>query len=57
MDCRTFKGGNLCAYAILNIDEKYLDNIQMAYDLDGPGFKNDVFNIEAFENRKTNYWK
>ena len=46
------KGGNLCAYALLNIDNCYLNNVMMCYDLDGPGFKNNVFETKSFQERK-----
>ena len=46
------KGGNLTTYALLNISESSFNLVECAFDLDGPGFKEDIFSSELFKQRK-----
>ena len=42
------KGGNLVQYALANVDEGLQERIEMAWSLDGPGFRSDFVKSEAF---------
>ncbi|MCD7806273.1 MAG: DUF2974 domain-containing protein [Lachnospiraceae bacterium] len=43
------KGGNLAVYAAMNADEAVLGRIGTIYNMDGPGFKKGVCQMELFD--------
>jgi hypothetical protein len=46
------KGGNLAIYSLVFSDRKYNSQIVKAFNNDGPGFKNDFFKLEEYQNVK-----
>jgi len=45
------KGGNLAVYALLSIENEYLPHIKRVFDLDGPGFKTNLFKDQNYLDR------
>ena len=43
------KGGNLAVYAAMHVPESVRDRIGKIYNLDGPGFRTEVYNLGSFE--------
>lgn len=43
------KGGNLAVYAAMHVDESVRDRIGTIYNLDGPGFRTEVYSMGSFE--------
>lgn len=45
------KGGNLAYYSYFNLDDETRKRIIKVYNLDGPGFKNDNYDYNKFNNK------
>lgn len=43
------KGGNLAVYAAMNTSGKVRERIQKIYNMDGPGFRTEIFQMDIFE--------
>ena len=43
------KGGNLAVYAAMHVPEEVQDRIGTIYNLDGPGFRTEVYSMGCFE--------
>ena len=43
------KGGNLAVYAAMHVPEEVQNRIGRIYNLDGPGFRTEVYSMENFE--------
>lgn len=45
------KGGNLAYYAFYNVTEKEKKRVSKVYNLDGPGFKEDLYDYEKYKDQ------